>query len=202
MMALQNIKFKHKIATIALVPLLGLIFLAVVSISTQYKHIQSADKIIILADFSAHASALVHELQKERGMSAGYLGSHGLKFKQAIIKQRQLSDQKLTQLNIYIKNSSVASATNISSALNSVLNDLRQIQTIRANVSNLSASTKSAIGYYSDINQQFLNIIAKLPQLSSDIEMSSNLAAYANGVFQDSFRLNYLSCFLNPIWIE
>jgi len=179
-MTLQNIKFNYKIAAIALTPLLGLVFLAIVSISNQYENIKAADKIIALSDFSVYASALVHELQKERGMSAGYLGSKGTKFKQEIIEQRQSSDAKLSALNIYLKESSVASAANITAPLSKVLNEMGKINQIRSGVTDLSLSAKNAIGFYSNINSQFLNIISQLPQLSSDVAMSSKLAAYAN----------------------
>ena len=180
MLSFQNVKFNYKIATIALVPIVGLVFLASVSISKQYDSMQSAEKIIVLSDFSVFASALVHELQKERGMSAGYLGSKGKKFTQKIIKQRQASDAKLAALNDYIKESSVATSANITADLNEVMSKIDRISTIRSGVTDLSLSTKKAIGFYSNINGQFLNIISQLPQLSSDVEMSSKLAAYAN----------------------
>jgi len=180
MMSLQNIKFDYKIAAIALTPLLGLVFLAIVSVLNQYQNIKSAEKIIVLSEFSVYASALVHEFQKERGMSAGYLGSQGKKFKQKIIKQRKLSDEKLSALNAYLQSSSVATSANITRPLNTVLNEINKINNIRSSVTELSLSAKKAIGYYSNINGQFLDIISQLPQLSSDVDMSSKLAAYAN----------------------
>ena len=46
-------------------------------------------------------SMMVHEIQKERGMSAGYLGSKGEKFASEIIKQRRLTDKRITDLLIH-----------------------------------------------------------------------------------------------------
>jgi len=180
MFSLQTIKFTHKIAIIALVPLVGLLFLATVSIHQQYTNIKTAEKIIILADFSTYASALVHELQKERGMSAGYLGSQGKKFKHKIIQQRTLSDEKLTSLNTFLKRSDLTSVIHISNSLNEVMNKIRQRNEIRRGVTQLSLSNKKAISFYTQINAQFLNIISKLPQLSSDVDISAKLASYAN----------------------
>jgi len=180
MFSFQHVKINYKIAVIAIVPILGLIFMAVVSISKQYENIKAAEKILLLSKFSSHASALVHEFQKERGMSAGYLGSKGQKFSQKIIKQRKLADQKLIDLNAYIESSSVDTSANITSSLNEVMSEIGKINTIRSGVSDLSIPAKKAIGFYSNINGQFLNIISQLPQLSSDVDMSAKLAAYAN----------------------
>ena len=164
----------------ALVPLFGLVFLAVDSITKQYENIKAAEKIIVLSEFSVHASTLVHEFQKERGMSAGYLGSKGKKFQQEIIKQRKLSDEKLSALNVYLQSSSVAESANIATSLNEVMSNIEKRNEIRTGVTKLNISAKKAIGFYSNINAQFLKIISQLPQLSSDVDMSSKLAAYAN----------------------
>ena len=40
----------------------------------------------------AHNSALVHELQKERGLSAGYLGNRSEQFAKKLKQQRNLTD--------------------------------------------------------------------------------------------------------------
>jgi len=180
MLSLQNIKFNYKIATIALVPLLGLIFLAISSINTQYNNIKAAEKIILLSEFSVHASSLIHEFQKERGMSAGYLGSKGKKFQQKIIQQRKLTDEKLSSLNTYLQISSVATSANISTDLTKVMNDINERNNIRNNITQLNIPTPKAINYYSNINTQFLDIISQLPQLSPDVVMSAKLAAYSN----------------------
>ena len=145
MPSLQNIKFNYKIATIALVPLFGLVFLAVNSITKQYENIKAAEKIIVLSEFSVHASTLVHEFQKERGMSAGYLGSKGKKFQQEIIKQRKLSDEKLSALNVYLQSSSVAESANIATSLNEVMSNIEKRNEIRTGVTKLNISAKKTI---------------------------------------------------------
>jgi hypothetical protein len=78
-------------------PLCGLL-LASFSIRTQLREIKASEDVILLADFSVHASALLHELQKERGLSSLFLGSKGKEFAQDVIAQRKLTDQKLLEL--------------------------------------------------------------------------------------------------------
>ena len=51
-----------------------------------------------LGQFAPVVSAVVHELQKERGMSAGFIGSKGSNFKDTLPGQRSDSDARRTAL--------------------------------------------------------------------------------------------------------
>jgi len=44
----------------------------------------------------------VHELQKERGATAGYLGSKGKKFSDTLSSQKQNTNQKINLLKTFI----------------------------------------------------------------------------------------------------
>ena len=55
-----------------------------------------------LVEFSAKISLLVHETQKERGMSAGYLGSKGKKFADKLPSQRALTDNRIKELKKFL----------------------------------------------------------------------------------------------------
>lgn len=48
---------------------------------------------------SAQLSALIHELQKERGLSSGYLASSGATFEQPMFQQRALTDAALKSVS-------------------------------------------------------------------------------------------------------
>ena len=61
---------------------------------TSFSHIE------VLVTLTQLNSNLAHEMQKERGMSAGYLGSGGKSFAQAIIKQRQLVDTRRGNMGV------------------------------------------------------------------------------------------------------
>ncbi len=52
---------------------------------------------------SQKLSLMVHETQKERGASAGFIGSKGEKFIQELPKQRLLTDKRITEYHDYVK---------------------------------------------------------------------------------------------------
>ena len=78
---LSKLSIKQKLILIMLIPLIVVILLAaklaVDSFSTS-KNLKDLDNVVIL---SVKIGDLVHETQKERGMTAGFLGSNGEKFK-------------------------------------------------------------------------------------------------------------------------
>ncbi|MEZ4693353.1 MAG: nitrate- and nitrite sensing domain-containing protein [Aliarcobacter sp.] len=71
--------------------------LAVDSFSTS-KNLRALDNVVIL---SVKIGDLVHETQKERGMTAGFLGSNGNKFKTELPTQRLAVNDKLNELNSF-----------------------------------------------------------------------------------------------------
>ncbi len=52
---------------------------------------------------SQKLSLLVHETQKERGASAGFVGSKGEKFIQELPKQRLLTNRRIAEYHAYVK---------------------------------------------------------------------------------------------------
>jgi Nitrate and nitrite sensing. len=54
---------------------------------------KQADQIKSIADYMVVANQVVHQLQRERGASARYIASSGSSMKEAMKKQRLLSDK-------------------------------------------------------------------------------------------------------------
>lgn len=179
-MRVEKLSFNQKIIALVIFPLLGLLGLSAFSVTQQVKAMSAADKVSELATFSFHASALVHELQKERGMSAGFLGSKGQQFQRELLAQQQLSSQKLDALQESLQGLAIQADPRIAEGLHKVLTELERLTRMRKDIIALSMPAAQAIGYYSDVNSQFLDIISYLPQLSLDTAMSAQLSAYAN----------------------
>ncbi|MBT5490928.1 methyl-accepting chemotaxis protein [bacterium] len=133
-----------------------------------------------LIEISVKASNLVHETQKERGMTAGYLGSKGTKFNNKIISQRKLVDNKLEDLKAHIDSIDLNKySSKYSTSLNLALNELEKINQIRKEVSSMNIDVEEAIKYYTNINGIFLNSITILGSITEDSEIANDLDSYA-----------------------
>lgn len=96
---MKNLALTTKLALLLVLPLLGMSFFGIRS---------SREKWSIYHDYVAleqNSAVLqqigntVHVLQKERGRSAGFLGSKGAQFATELHEQRQATDATLAKLN-------------------------------------------------------------------------------------------------------
>jgi len=71
---LQNLQIRSKLAAILLVPLAAVIVLSSIGIGSGVNRAVKASRAQNVSEFAVGLTALVHELQKERGLAAGYVG--------------------------------------------------------------------------------------------------------------------------------
>ena len=182
MQFLKYISIKNKLLLNVIVPIITILIMASLVI---LDHLEQKDK---YADFDAivkldvKISSLVHETQKERGTTAGYLGSNGRKFAKRLVAQQQNTDKKVEQLQAYIKESGVEEIllADVKEELDRVMQQLHKIATIRSEVLSLSIDAKKAIAYYTNMNKLFLNFIAKTSKQAADAELTYQTLAYYN----------------------
>jgi len=175
---IANIKFINKLLLLILVPVMGLLFFSITALQEKYTTKVEIQKIMSLTQMSVEISALVHELQKERGLTAGFLGSKGTKFSSEIVSQRRLTDEKKSSLLSFLEGFD-QSALN-SNILNQTLGDLNKLSKIRDDVSAQQISAKKAIGYYTGLNSHFIDTISLVAKVSSNAEIGTRTAAYVN----------------------
>jgi len=130
---------------------------------------------------SQKLSLLIHETQKERGASAGFLGSKGTKFVDILPKQRVLTTSRNKELNEYIKTLDLSSfPSELQGELSSFKADMAKIEGIRSQVSSLSISVKDEVAYYTKMNTKILNVVALTAKLADSSELIKALDAYTN----------------------
>ena len=74
---LGGLKIRTRIGIALALPLAGVLALCAIAISDQMKVAGDMARLQTLSALAPEVSALVHELQKERGNSAGFIGKKG-----------------------------------------------------------------------------------------------------------------------------
>lgn len=175
----MTIKFKLNLILV-LVVTFSIIILGL-TINKAYNEkivIERAQSLNIL---SQKLSLLIHETQKERGASAGFIGSKGNKFTIILPKQRKLTDKRNFQLNSYISTLNLSLFSNeLKSEISGFTSDINRINQIRSRVDNLSISLKDEVSYYSKMNEKILNIVSLTAKLADTQELVKALATYTN----------------------
>ncbi len=134
-----------------------------------------------LNTLSTKLSLLIHETQKERGASAGFLGSKGKKFSTILPKQRNITNVQYEKLQTYIKSLSLEEyPAELGSSLSKLRDEMQKIQTIRSQVDALSISVKDEVAYYSNMNAEILKITSLSAKYADTQELVKALDAYSN----------------------
>jgi len=167
---INNLSIRCKLLTLVIPPLIGFIFFAGHDFIRTYNEKIALEKMLIFCNSAATGSFLVHELQKERGASAGYLSSKGEKFKDIMLKQRLLTDQKNKELQDFINSTSLT--PHLTSIFSEINQELNKLEAVRQKVDNFSISTTDEVAFYTGLNAQLLSIIDITANDSTDPELS------------------------------
>jgi len=98
---LSDIKIRYKLLLLLVIPLFGLVVFSAREVVDKYATMGEIAATRSMTALAVKAGALVHEIQKERGLSSGYLNSQGAKFRDELARQRQMVDQELTNVKQY-----------------------------------------------------------------------------------------------------
>ncbi len=176
---LNNLKLSTKLILLVSVPIIATLITSSVLVTQQLGFYNELKTISELTLLSKKIGALVHEIQKERGNTAGFLGSNGTNFKTQLKDQRLLTNKALTQYNDLIKKSNFTGSTKFSNLIASTKDQLASLESKRSLVSEQKLPLKDALVYYTSINTDFLNAIGEITNLSSNTKISRVSSAYS-----------------------
>jgi methyl-accepting chemotaxis protein len=178
---LKKLSIKLKVSLMLLLPALGFIYLSVLGIKVANQKHESYQSIEQLALLSQSISDLVHELQKERGYTAGYIGSKGTNFADTLTQQHKESNAKLNNYKTFV---SQFYASQFSQSLEKTLIDIKsslsKLEEIRVMVVDQKISDNECTAYYTPLNQQLLSVIGQMTHLSDEAKMNNDIGAYFN----------------------
>ncbi|MCU7801281.1 MAG: nitrate- and nitrite sensing domain-containing protein [gamma proteobacterium symbiont of Lucinoma myriamae] len=99
---LQHFSIHKKLLILSLFSISIIIAYALKLSLNDYDNYTNSQETIKVVELSVYISDVLHEMQKERGASAGFLSSKGKKFSDTLPQQRKMTDEKLTELNDYL----------------------------------------------------------------------------------------------------
>lgn len=180
---MERMPIQKKLAIMVAVPVIGLLFFLQLEIRRELAVRNESGVLLYIAETSVAISALVHELQKERGMSAGYLGSKGAKFSDKLPEQHQLTDNRIDALRQFLSEAEEqVSGSKVGqefiSSLRTSVEDLERVPDMRKGILGLTVSTSDGIGFYTSLNSNFLNLANFVAKNSSNGRLASVGAAY------------------------
>ncbi|WP_235852231.1 methyl-accepting chemotaxis protein [Helicobacter mehlei] len=133
---------------------------------------------------SKYLSALVHEMQKERGMSAGFLSSNGVQFAKELQEQRRHTDTRLEQLKKFLNSAPGLDVAYIQT-LQKELHFLDKLPQIRdAMVSeDKKALVDSTIAYFTQSIDLFLDSVLESINIIHSSRIADRMMGYISFLY-------------------
>ncbi|MEI7608553.1 MAG: nitrate- and nitrite sensing domain-containing protein [Rhodospirillaceae bacterium] len=177
--AISNFGLRIQVMLVLLLPVLGLISLSVSFVSEKRQLMADMTRFDDIAQFAPEISALVHELQKERGTTSAFVGSKGQVFGPQMREQRQRTDGPLTHLIERIAGfGSEWKGSRFVDRLDAAKAELDKLTPHRQSVDGLALTSNAAITYYTQTIARLLDIVPTMGELTQDARLSTNILAY------------------------
>ena len=176
---MKNLSFKYKLLLLIALPVLISTVLLVKQVINSYTVNQQAGELSVYTLLVTVNSSLVHELQKERGATAGFLGSKGKQFSDVLSQQRITTKQLEQKWADFINQNEIESSA-LKSLMQEVKQQIKAIDDVRGRVDALQIPLSEALKYYTGLNAKLLSAGSLTANLSEDVHLTRASLAYYN----------------------
>jgi hemerythrin-like metal-binding protein len=181
--SLAVMRLRSRILLLALVPLVAFVVGAVVGAMDRFQSAGQLETMVETAALGADIGGLVHELQKERGMSSLFLGSKGAKMGPELEAQRKLSDQRKATMDQAAAAALVSlRGTVAAERLAKAQSTLSALAELRGKVSGQSLEPKQAIAAYSGTIADLLAVLEGMQRSATNAALLRDISVYLNAV--------------------
>ena len=176
---LRKLSIGKKLTVAVLLPVLGLVAYSSLIVFERYQQMADMGRVRMLAEFAPTVSALVHELQKERGQSAGFIGSKGKKFAQTLPGQHNDTDGKRTAFEAAHQSFAFSAFdAQLAAQAQKAVTQQKQLHAMRGQVSSLTATIPAMAKYYTGAIAELLHVTDQMLRNSTDDRISKSISGY------------------------
>jgi len=169
----SNISIHKKLMLLSILSFVIILVYAMNLSLNYFDNYKDSNRTIEIVELSVKLSNVLHELQKERGASAGFLSSKGSKFSDTLLNQKKLTDEKLSIFQEHLSNND-----NKYTQIAKQNVDFSQLNDMRSKVSDLSTETKTAVSYYTNLNKSALDTIAEFSTVAKEKTIRNMLNSF------------------------
>lgn len=163
------------------IPILAAAILAASVIGGLWQTAARMDHLRSLAQFSMRVGDLVHELQKERGMSAVFLGSNGQQFAVELPQQRGTTDTRLATVRDAVRNLTLtAYSAEMRAIIEAGLATTQQLDARRQDISAKRIAGPDSFKFFTGLIGRLLAVPREAVKTSNEPAVTANLLAYSN----------------------
>ncbi len=174
-----SFKLRQKILGIVMLPVVILVLTISYNVVNSIKAYTANSELEHLIEFMPSIGLLVHELQSERGVSAGFISKKGSPEFQQKLKAKRLETDK-----VYKRFFDEFNAFPISSytpgflvQIKDAVSRVKKLAAKRKEVDSLTLTLAEMANYYSQTIESFIDVVAETTSLAHDAELLNDIAA-------------------------
>ncbi len=176
----MKLSLSNRLLLMVAVPLLGMLWVSGWNTVEKILLSREMGRLQGLVTVATHVGALAHELQKERGMSAGFIGSKGANFAAELPKQREVTDKQRQALADALAGfDGTRFGGHLTGLIGNADKALGGLVEKRQAVTGLAMPGPEAIGYYTKTIAALLEVPGQLAALSPDKDIGQQASAYS-----------------------
>ncbi len=176
---LSRMPLRMRLSLMLLLPVLGLLYFSISSVNEKLHRLNDLQTMQLITTLAVKSSAVIHEVQKERGMSAGFLSSRGSNFSAELPKQRNETDQRITalrELATTLENGDLDQG--LRAQLLAAMKKLDSLEETRRAISGLGLAPKESFDFYTALIGAWLEVISYTAKTASNEQLARSTTAY------------------------
>lgn len=177
-----QLNLKERLLLIVILPMVALFYFTYQSLADKQSQIEEANQLREFVVLTSALSELIHEVQRERGLSCGYLGSKGDRFVEQLPQQQRRTNAQMLLLIQLLRRIDPANFYPVigGGAIDALLEHLDEIDFIRDQVQSIALSCPESLDWYSQLNQKMVKIVGSMSVAVSNPELLSRTIAHEN----------------------
>jgi len=176
---LSGVPLRWRLILLLAFPILGLLYFAVGNVLEKSQRLNEIRAMQTITSLAVKSSSVIHEAQKERGMSAGFLSSRGAKFAAELPIQRAETDKRIAELEGLIATlDQSALDEGFRAALGTARDKFKALGDSRNAISGQQLSPKDSFNLYTGLISTWLEVISYTAKVGTSEKLARATTAY------------------------
>jgi methyl-accepting chemotaxis protein len=177
-MRLSDLSISFRLWISVLVPLVALVVVGRQLVLDQYGQYEAARHMIAASTEIQEVSGLIHRLQVERGLTAGFLASKGKADPADLASARAKTDEQATSLSGVLAGEGAVAAE--LAALQTAMDKIAALPDMRGGVDALRATPADAFKFYTGLVSDLLTLSRDMAQGQQSDEIAERMTNFLN----------------------
>jgi HAMP domain-containing protein len=200
MLRLSSIRIPVRIAIACLLPLLAFIGFASKDLLQKRSDYSGMEQVAEIADATPSITGLIHELQKERGSSIGFVNSKGQSFADVLRGQRQVVDKALaTWQQRTAELARQHAGSKLARDIDGAKAKLANLTGMRSSMDSLAAKPQEVFDYYGAVTSLLASAIDEIGEVTEEAGIARQAIALGAHVRRKEWAAQERSTGVVPI---